>query len=78
MKYGTIILDEEDIYGFLPNIIEMFEEGIKDNPDDKDIFTDAIAEARSLLDADDDRYLYKCWYNQMGAYIFEKMLPQTK
>jgi len=69
-----IINDNEDCYGFLDQLIKMFEYSLNEDPDQADLFNEAIEEAKQLQEEDDDNYLYKVYYNPMGAFVFKRMI----
>lgn len=77
---NNVIYKDEDIYGFIYDIVDVFKEEAKlaiDNGDDPSLLFEALEQARELEKEDDSRF-FKVWYNPMGAYIFEEMIIKNK
>lgn len=71
---NNVIFEDEDIIGRLSNIIEVFSEGLKRDPEDE-ITKEALEEAKKKYQEEGDEFIYRCWYHAMGAYFFEKLVP---
>ena len=76
-KNYNVIFEDEDIIGRLSNIIEVLEDGIKEDPEDE-LLKETLEQAKKLYQDNDEDYIYRCWYHAMGAYFFEKLVPETK
>lgn len=77
----NVIYFDEYVYGFLPDLIEMFENEVKlakENGDDTELIEEAIKEAEDKLDRDDNYYIYKVWYNPMGAFMFKRLKEEEE
>lgn len=75
MNDHNVIYKDEDMYGFISDIVKDLIENIKlaiENEDDIGILAEALDNARELEREDNDRF-YKVWYNPMGAFIFQEM-----
>lgn len=73
-----VIYKEEEMYGFIDDIIEEFENAKANDEENADIYNDAIQAAKRIQE--DENYgvgLFKVWYNPMGAFIFTRMVEEN-
>jgi len=77
MKQFNLVLDDECCYGFLSEIIAMFEDNLKSCPDDE-VLQLGLEEAKRQQELDEDFYIYKSWYNPMGAFILTRLVEENK
>ena len=79
----NIIYDcnSEKMYGFLIDFKKAFQNALdKVRETDNEIFVETIKDIDKLLEQDIDNqlYVYECWYNPMGAYIFTKLVRENQ
>ena len=71
----NLILNEDDFYGFVRDIKAMFVYNLQDDELDEST-KEAIKEAIAYMSNLDSDCIYHCWYEQMGAFIFKKMVEK--
>jgi len=72
----NVIFEGEECYGFLYDLIKMFEHDAQEFGDDDETFKEAIEYAQELQKQEEEEgeyHIYKSWYNPMGAFIFTRL-----
>lgn len=75
MNDFNVIYGDEEIFGFIGDIVRSLESDLSQCEEyDKELLEDAIKRAKKIEEEEYSPYspIYRCWYNPMGAFMFDR------